>query len=359
MENIDELTKQIVEKTAQRVSEDLKNKFITAEELDKILDKFHNEIQTAVPGNNENKDEDEFFKALVQGRFKATGDITNTTDAGALIPSTVANKIIEQVTQASWVRKIATVFPDSKGTLFVKQNGATAYRTPEQTAPNSGNPSVLSFKGIDYDTYDAVADTIVSNKLLVQAKPAIRQYIYKQLGEAFGNLEMKEFILGTTANHEFEGLYSNANIPIVTAKTGHTTIDTIDYDDLLDLFSAVADQVQRTGVWIVSAEFIKVVKKLKDNNGLPIFDAGAHSIWNRPYYVNPHLDTSGTDNPIAYFGDFKRAYYIFDPGTITFATTNQGKELVSTRQTYMIAFATTGARVVDETAIAGLKLSAT
>ena len=359
-EKIKEMKDDIVDVTAKRVSDDVlkqleekfQTKFPTMDEIKKLFETY--KPQTATLSTDEKREEEvKFWRNIAVG--KATGDITDTGTAATLVPSTVANKILDQIQSAQYLRKITTVFPDDKGTLFVKSQGATAYRTAENAAPNSGTPSTLKYNAVAYNTYEAAADVILSNKLLKEASPNLLQFAYQQLGQAFANLEVVEFVTGSGTN-AFQGL-NNASITAVTAAATHTTIAKLDYDDLLSLYMAVPQQYRKLSSWIVTSDFITAIKKLKDNNGLPIFNATEDTIFGRPYYENSNLATTGTTNPVAYFGYWKD-YYIFDKGKIAIVTTNQGKELVSKRQTYIIAFVNTDGKTVDKTGMRSLKLAA-
>ncbi len=349
--DVEVLKKEIIDVTAKRVAEGLENKFVTVDEMKKALESLH---QTT-PEEKMTETEEKFWKDIASGVYaKATGDITDTSTAGTLVPSTVASKILDQLQAASYIRKICTVFPDDKGTLFVKSQGATAYRTAENTAPNNGTPSTLAYNAVTYEGYDVAADTLISNKLLKLAKPNLRQFVYTQLGQAFANLELVEFITGSGTN-SFTGL-NNAGITAVIAASGHTAITDIDYDDLLSLFLAVPQQYRAKSSWIITSTLEGIVMKLKDSNGIPIFNPNAGTIMGKPYYINDNIATSGTTDPIAYFGYWKD-YFIFDKGGISVLTTNQGKELMSKRQTYMIAFASTDGKPVDTKGMRALKLA--
>ena len=136
----------------------------------------------------------------------------------------------------------------------------------------------------------------------------MRECAFHWLSYAFAVAEEKEFIQGDSASHEFEGL-NNAGITTVTAASGHTTISALDYDDILDLYMAVPQQYRAKAVWILHTDTLKVLKKLKDNNGLPIFSPTDNTIFNRPFIECEYIATSGTDNPVIYFGDWS-GYYI-------------------------------------------------
>ncbi len=357
-ESITALKEEIIDSTAKRVSGDvlkeleekLSTKFPTMDEIKKMFAEHKPETRT-LSADEKAEEEVKFWQDLAHG--KATGDITDTGTAATLIPSTVAKKILDQIQAAGYVRKITTIFPDDKGTLFVKSQGATAYRTAEGVAPTG---STLKYNKKDYLTTEVGADTIVSNKLLREANPQLLQFVYKQLGQAFANLEVVEFITGTGTG-EFEGLNA-ATIPTVTATTTHTTIDKLTYDDFRSVLLGTPKQYRGISSWIISSTVEQQVAQIQksDVKYTDLFDMAAGTILGRPYVVNDNLSTTGTTNPVLYFG-FWKDYYVFDKGGIAIVTTNQGKELVSKRQTYMLAIANTDGKTIDTTGMRGLKLA--
>ncbi len=345
-----------IEGAAERVKGEViplfDGKFVKMEELKAMLENHKPSPQESV---RDTAGEAKYWLDLVSG--KATGDIVDTVTGASIVPTLIADKIKDQLQAASYVRSICTVFPDSKGILPVAGGEAVAYRTAEGTAPNAGTPSTLKYVDVSYEGYDLCADTLVSNKLIAKAKPAILDFIYMKLGQSFANSEVKELITGAAASHEFAGL-NEAGLTNVTAATGHILITQIDYDDLMDLYHAVPQQYRENpaSVFIAHTNFIKTVRKIKDNIGIPIFNPLDNTILNHKFFENTNVSTTGTTNAIAYFG-YMKDYYIFDDGQMIMLTTNQGKELTSKRQTYIIAIANTDGKVVDKTGLRGLKLA--
>ena len=239
-ELVDLTSKRVTPEILKALEEKFETKFPTMDEIKKMFETYKPNTAT-LSADEKQIEEVKFWQSIAQG--KAAGDITDTGTAATLVPSSVADKILDQIQAAGYVRNICTVFPDDKGNLFVKKTGATAYRTAEGVAPNTGTPSVLQYTPIPYNTYEAAADIIVSNKLLAEAKPNILNFAYGQLGQAFANLERVEFITGagTTA---FFGLATTGPagaITAVTATTG-TTVATLTYDDILAVWLAVPQQ---------------------------------------------------------------------------------------------------------------------
>lgn len=342
------------EETAKTVSEQIKEKveelrksFVTTEELQKALSSNR---KVMVAGEDEMKEAIEFYKSLVSPE-KAKAGVSDYVD-NALVPSSVAKQILEEL-KSYWVRRECTVFPDNKGTLFYEGTGITAHRTAVGSAAAESTPTVNE---ISYSGYDVVASVVVSTKLLEKANPDVVKYINNMFAKALFNLEEKEVIKGNPASHEFEGLYNASGIPTVTAASGHTSIDSLDYDDFVKLFTAVPKEYRDRSIWVISSAIEQRVMKIKDSNGQPIFDLNSGKIFNRPYVLTSHLDTSGTTNPVAYFG-YMKEFYIFDDKGYQIVVTKEGKELVTKRQTLLVLVASTDGKLVSKSHLAGLKLA--
>ena len=162
--NLEELKKEIIDNTATRVAKDLEErlgkKFLTHEEIQEMFKNWK-------PKKTEESDNLEEVVKFYRGLVKGT-NISDEGTSGDLIPRTVSNRILEGLRKASWVRKYVTIFPDTKGTLFVKAQGATAYRTAPGNAPTG---STLQ--------YNIVRSIIEKTKL----------------GEAHGYFDNQEYIL--------------------------------------------------------------------------------------------------------------------------------------------------------------------
>jgi len=314
MEDVERIKSEIItvaadratEETMKRLEEYLNTKLPTIDEIKKLLESYKPNTAT-LSADEKRAEEVKFWRDIAQG--KAAGDITDTSAAATLVPTVVANQILDQVQRASYIRNICTVYPDDKGYLFVKKAGATAYRTAENNAPNSGTPSTLQYNVVDYNTYEICADTIVSNKLLNEAAPNLLQFIYTQLGQAFARSEEIEFIDGTAANHQFVGLDATT-VTTKTAASGHTTISALSYDDFLTAFLALPQQYRPLASWIISSAVEAQAMKLKNEFGIPYFNPEAGTILGKKYYINDNLDTSGTTHPIAYIGNWQDYYVL-------------------------------------------------
>lgn len=332
--------------------------FAKQEDMKPILDKL--DALEAQLKKEEVKDEDpkmievKFWQDIISG--KATGDLDNAANGDALIPEVVYNKIHIALQHADWVRANATVqVSNYKEDIPILNTGATAYWVADGTAPTA---SVLNATTISFKSNRAAAMVTTSNLLMSAATPSILDTIYTAIGNAFAVLDRSAVISGTGSG-QWAGLQS-ATITTVTAATGHTAYGDIDYDDIMDLFMAVPEQYRYLPEtkFIVHGNLLGTIRKLKDSNGQPIFNPKDNTIFGKQVIEEPNMPTTGTTNPIAYFG-YLKDYWVIDRQGMKISTTNQGYELVSKQQTLVYVDVLTDAHLIDATGWAGLLLSAT
>ena len=357
----DKMTREdVIDDIKKEITPELEKKF--EDTIQKAIQELQKSIITAPQEKkNDLKEEVEFWKKALhdQSEFttKAAGDIDTTANAATIVPSAIYNKIHEKLYQANYVRQFATIFPtggEIKGTLPVENAGFTAARVAETTAPTD---STLSYSAITWSLYDLKASTTIGNRLFEVSPVAILDYVYNNLANKFAAKELTEFITGTGTN-EWTGLDNASMSNAVTAASGNTTLATLDWDDWMDTFMALPQQYRGAGIWITSTAALTALRKLKDNQNLPIFLPTDNTIFGRPVYENSNVTTSGTAEPVAYF-IYPKDYFIFDSGAMNIGVTKDGKTLVSTASTYIIANLLNDAKLVKGDGAASLTLSAT
>jgi len=355
---MDENTKKAIDGTFQKaVSEirgEFEGKFITPDELKKALENARKPENEPV---DDWKDEKAFWSDLVLG--KTAGDLDTAANSATIVPTVISKKIHELLYQMDWVRPLVTVIADDKGTIPVEATGFTAYRTAENTEPNSGTVTTLTYTAVSYDTYDVAADTLLSNKLLMNAEPDIMGYIYSNLANKFAVLEKNEFITGDNST-ELYGLNIGVTGAALTMQTAAsaTTIATIEYDDLVTVFYGLAEQYRRNATWLMDPLTLAAIRKIKDINGIPLMSPTEQTLFGKPVIEADDMSSTGTTNGVIYFGDFKNGYMLFDKGGMEVVATKEGQTLASKRATYIIAVKRTDGKIVNAAAITGLKLHA-
>lgn len=351
-ENTRKSMDEVIAKAKEGMIKDFDAKYLTMEEFQKAIDGLKQPM--VVPADEKSFEaEKKFWSDLAQG--KTAGDLDTAANGATIVPTFIANKIYEKLYQRNYVRELATVFPDDKGTVPFEGTALSASRLAELTAPNSGTPGTGTYTAVSYDTYDLAADTLISNKLIDNATPMVLDYIYSHLAKQFAKTELSEFITGDNST-QMQGLRGVTTLNSVTCASA-TTLATLEYDDLVDTYYAIEEQYQDNAVWIMNKSALAAVKKMKDVYGMPVFNASDKTIFGAKVYQNSSVATSGTTYPVIYFGDWK-GYFVFDKMGMQIFTSREGRDLTSKRATYILGLMRTDGKVVDPNGMAALKLHA-
>lgn len=193
-------------------------------------------------------------------------------DNGAVIPNSIANKIIEMVKEISPLYQLATHY-DVGGTLTIPsydestQQITMAYAT-EFTALTSTSGK---FTSISLGGFLAGALTKVSISLVNNSKFDIVSYVIRKMAEAVSDWIENELINGTAS--KIDGLSK------VDASVTAAAATAITADELIDLQESVPDKLQPGCIWVMSRATRKAIRKLKDGDGNYLLNKDATSKW--------------------------------------------------------------------------------
>lgn len=253
------------------------------------------------------KNEERAFAAYIRGNLeecRAEGGMTKT-DNGAVIPKTIARKIIELVKDICPIYAMATKF-NVKGDLvfpkFDDTTGPTASYAEEFTALTSKSGA---FSGITLTGYLVGALTKVSVSLINNTDFDLTSYVVSKIANAVAEFLEGQLLAGTDG--KMTGLKS--------CKQGITSAAStvITADELIDLQMAVKQRFQGSCAWIMNTNTFKAIRKLKNSEGdyLMNRDLTNEFSWNllgKKVYISdamPDMDASAV--PI-FYGDFSGLY---------------------------------------------------
>lgn len=272
-------------------------------------------IPEAVPGAASDKkavdEERAFIEYLRSGKAmepRAEGDPEARADSnwtpaanGAVIPSTIANKIIEQVKNISPIYSMATKY-NVPGTLSIpyydESDGKITVGYQEEFSEITATSGRL--KSISLGGFLVGALTKVSRSLMSNAQFDILNYVIGKLAEAVALWIDSEIINGTAG--KIVGLSSAKNVLTTASATAVTS------DELIDLQDTVPDVFQPNCVWVMSRKMRSMIRKLKDGDGNYLLNKDATSKWGytlfgRPVYLSDAVELDKGKAAI-YYGDF-------------------------------------------------------
>lgn len=182
-------------------------------------------------------------------------------DNGAVIPTTIANRIIDTVKQVAPVYALTTKF-NVKGKLQfpVAKNAITTGYQEEFTDIAS---SAVSFDNVELDGYLIGALSKVSVSLINNAQFDIVSYVVNKIAQSIAEFLEKELLVGTTKIKGITNVsYEDAGVTKV-----ESAATAISADDLIDTQAAIKMNVQDGCQWLMNQAMLTEVRKLKDNNG--------------------------------------------------------------------------------------------
>lgn len=300
-------------------------------------------------------------------RGRQTGDIAQAmaTPQAAMSTTTpaeggytVATEYYRQLTEAmkltGGIRQAARIMQTGTGATM---NFPTADATAEVGEIVGQNAAVTAgdttFGNISLDVYKYSSKKIaLPFELLQDSMFDLEAYIQALLAVRIGRITSQHFTTGTGTSQP-RGLITAAS----TGKTGTTgQTATVIYDDLVDLEHSVDPAYRvRPGVgFMMHDQSLKVVRKLKDTQGRPIFVPGYEQgnpggapdrLLGRPIYINQDMAQMAANAKSIAFGDFS-SYVIREVMDLTlFRMADSG--FLLNGQIGFVAFNRQGGNLID------------
>lgn len=251
----------------------------------------------------EQRDIDE-FDAYLRGKVEER-DSTNMvkTDNGAVIPATIANKIIENVVDMCPIYHDADRY-NVKGTLQIPYYDETTkdIRMEYCDEFTEGDSSTGKFGSITLTGYLARAITDVSKSLINNSQFNIVDFVIRRMALSIAKFLEKELLHGTTS--KADGLSG------VTQKVTAASATAVTADEIIDLQEAVPDEYQADAYFIMNKKTRTAIRKLKDGQGNYLLNKDANSRWGytlfgKDVYTSANMDEMAAGKKAIFYGDYK------------------------------------------------------
>ena len=221
---------------------------------------------------------------------------------GAVIPTSIANKIIEKVKEISPLYQMAEKF-NVKGTLTIPyydetQSAITMAYANEFTELTSTSGK---FTSITLQAFLAGALTKVSKSLVNNSDFDIVNYVVNHMAQAVAEFLEKELLVGTA--NKVEGLSGATQVRTAQSATAITA------DELIDVQEMIPDRYQGNACWIMNKQTRTAIRKLKDGQGNYLLEKDATSRWGyklfgKDVYISDQCPAMATGAKTIYYGDF-------------------------------------------------------
>lgn len=261
----------------------------------------------------ENKDEERAeleeraFASFLRGEVieeRAEANLT-ITDGKALIPTSIAQKIIKKVKDICPIYEKAEKF-NVKGRVEIpyydteETSIKMAYANEfEELESSSGK-----FKNIELSGFLAGALTKVSKSLANNSQFDIVSFVIKEMADVIAQFIENEAINGTVG--KAEGLKAGVKLEVVAEAASAITAD-----EIILLKDKIKDAFQNEAMFIMNSETRTAIRLLKDNNGRYLLQDDLNSSFGsvmlgKDVYTTDSLPkiSEAAGAPVIYYGDF-------------------------------------------------------
>lgn len=281
--------------------------------MDATIERLQNSLEAIEvgEGGGENRAEDteaaevRAFASYIRGRSNDLRAATNLEAGteGAVIPKTIAAKIVKQIYDVSPILQNAQRY-NVKGELVVPvydektSSTAVAYATEfEDLVSGAGQFIQVSLKG-----FLAGALCKVSRSMLNNSDLALVSFVVADIAEKAARWIEGELLNGTAG--KIAGLSGVTQVVTTNYK------DEITIDELIDTQDAVPDALQNGAIWIMNSATRSMIRKLEDKMGRKYLLDDVTAPWGKvllgkPVYVSDNMPAPASGKKVVYYGNMK------------------------------------------------------
>lgn len=267
------------------------------------LNVVSNEKKEELRAEEQEEAEERAFEDYIRGVISEERAEVNMESGanGAVIPTSIANKIIKKVHDICPIYQLATRY-NIGGTLQIPsydentQSITMAYATEfTELESTSGKFTSIELKG-----FLAGALTKVSKSLVNNSQFDIVSFVITAMAEAISRWIENELLNGS--DDKIEGLRGVTQEVTAEASTVVTS------DELIELQETVPDVFQASSIWIMNKKTRTAIRKLKDGDGNYILNKDATSRWGytlfgKDVYTSENMEEMEAGKTAIYYGD--------------------------------------------------------
>ena len=345
----------------------------------------HNITRNAKNGKKLTK-EAEAFNIFLRKSFKDmsveeavavrnTMSTTTGSQGGLTMQSNVASELIDLLKAYGFMRQVASQITTAQGNPLSYPTSDGTSEIGEWIAQNTtATAADPTFGTVAVNVFKASSKVVaVPIELLQDSQIDIQAMVFKRLADRIGRISNVGYTTGG-GSVDPGGLITAASVGKVGA-TGQTL--TMIYDDLVDMIDSLdaaylahshmaTDMPGAAPGWMISQTLRRVLRKIKDSNGRPIwmtnFDEGisgkpGDGLLGYPVYLNNDLAVPAANAKSLVFGNLQR-YLIRDAMDVTMFRFDDSAYM-KLGQIGFLAWARTGGNLLDVNSVKVYQHSAT
>lgn len=245
------------------------------------------------------------FDDYLRHRVEHQRDAVNLTKGanGAVIPTTIANKIISKVYNICPILERSTKY-NVKGKLVVPyyDEDTSSITVSYATEFEDLTSSVGAFDKIELDGFLAGALTLVSRSLINNSEFNLVDFVIEKMAYAIKRFIEHELLVGTSG--KVTGLSTLTNGITAGSATAITA------NEVVALHDAIKDDFQGNAIWIMSPATRTALRTLKSTTGYYLLNDDLSSpfgstLLGKPVYVSDNMPDMGAGNVAIYYGDMR------------------------------------------------------
>lgn len=222
---------------------------------------------------------------------------------GAIIPVTIANRIVKAVKEHCPILKGCTMYT-VKGTLKVPvwgKAGAHDIAVSYQNEFSAITADAGKFTSVDLGGYLAGALTLIGRSVENNAAFSVVDFVVNQMAEEIALFLEKELLHGTSG--KVEGALSTSTTLTAASATAITA------DELIELQSKIPQAYQTNACWTMNPATFVAIKKLKDTNGRYLLQddltgAFPYRLLGKPVYLSDNMPAIAASAKSVLYGDY-------------------------------------------------------
>lgn len=248
-----------------------------------------------------------FVRAIISDKKedRADANLTFSASSNAIVPKTIAKKIVAKIYDISPVVEKATKYV-TKGTLEIPVYGAnsgTDITVAYATEFTDLESKIGKFTSVELQGYLAGALVKLSNSLINNTDLDLVNFVIDRMAYEVGRFMEKELLVGTVG--KITGMSTLDSAQVVETETASVVTG----DDLITLKNKVKQAFRKNSIWIMNPSSKTAVEKLKDENGRYLFSedlTGKYDgkILGYPVYTSDAMAEVDDDALAVFFGDF-------------------------------------------------------
>lgn len=252
--------------------------------------------------------EERAFVDYVMGRVAEmrSGEQNMTmSNNGAIIPASIANRIIKAVSDRCPIFSGATMYA-VKGTLKVpvwgKANSTHDIAVGYQEEFTELTADAGKFSSIDLGGYLAGALVLIGRSVENNSVFSVTDFIVNQMADEIASW-IEGQLLNGTGSSQAQGALNTTNNVTAASSTAVTA------DELIGLQAKVKQAFQGNACWTMHPDTFTAIKKLKDGNNRYLLQDDVTSefpyrLLGKPVYLSDNMPTMASGNKAILYGDY-------------------------------------------------------